>query len=84
MKKALFLVLLAGFISPAQAEITGMPTVISGDILMVNGVRMHLHGIDAPELDQVCLAKGKNYRCGAVARTASCRRDLGDLQSEGK
>ena len=71
MKRALFLVLLAGFISPAQAEIMGMPTVIAGDILMVNGVRMHLHGIDAPELDQVCrLAKGKNYRCGAVARTA--------------
>ncbi len=56
--------------APALADITGKPTVIAGDILMVNGIRMHLHGIDAPELDQLCDAKGKKYRCGAVAKTA--------------
>ncbi len=49
---------------------TGNPLVIAGDILMVNGVRVHLYGIDAPELDQLCSAKGKRYRCGDIAKLA--------------
>jgi endonuclease YncB( thermonuclease family) len=70
MKNILILLLPLFAAFPALAEIAGVPTVIAGDILMVNGIRMHLHGIDAPELDQVCDAKGKKYQCGAVAKTA--------------
>ncbi|NKB56995.1 MAG: thermonuclease family protein [Alphaproteobacteria bacterium] len=70
MKKLIAVLFLVSSAFPAAAEIMGNPTVIAGDILMVNGVRMHLHGIDAPELDQVCDAKGKTYRCGAIAKTA--------------
>ena len=70
MRRILPVILLLGWAFPAQADISGNPTVIAGDILIVNGVRMHLHGIDAPEPNQVCVAKGKDYRCGTVAMTA--------------
>lgn len=65
-------ILLLGVLAalPASAEILGKPTVLSGDILMIDGTRVHLYGIDAPELDQLCTADGKKYRCGTVARTA--------------
>ena len=55
---------------PVRADISGTPTVVAGDIMIINGVRLHLHGIDAPGPNQVCVAKGKNYRCGTVAMTA--------------
>lgn len=70
MKKIVLAVLYLVWAFPAQADISGMPTVVAGDIMIVNGVRLHLHGIDAPEPNQVCVAKGKNYRCGTVAMTA--------------
>tara|TARA_Y100000588_G_scaffold81892_1_gene86206 strand:- start:973 stop:1143 length:171 start_codon:yes stop_codon:yes gene_type:complete len=56
MRRILSVILLLGWAIPAQADISGNPTVIAGDILIVNGVRMHLHGIDAPEPNQVCVA----------------------------
>ncbi len=70
MKRILISLLFLFAAFPVKAEIMGTPIVIAGDMLMINGIRMHLHGIDAPELDQVCDAKGKKYRCGAVAKTA--------------
>jgi endonuclease YncB( thermonuclease family) len=70
MKKIILAVLFLVWSIPAHADISGMPTVVAGDIMIVNGVRIHLHGIDAPEPNQVCVAKGRNYRCGTVAMTA--------------
>lgn len=70
MKKIVSIAFLLALASPAVADIIGKPTVIAGDIMIVDGVRVHLHGIDAPEPNQVCFAKGKNYSCGLVARTA--------------
>ncbi|OHC73509.1 MAG: hypothetical protein A3G18_08025 [Rhodospirillales bacterium RIFCSPLOWO2_12_FULL_58_28] len=51
---------------PVHAEeITGPATVIEGDLLEINGRRIRLYGIDAPDMDQVCLSKkGEEYRCG--------------------
>ena len=70
MKRVFSAILLLVWAYPAQADISGKPTLVAGDMLIVNGVRLHLHGIDAPEPNQVCVAKGKNYRCGTVAMTA--------------
>ena len=56
MSRIFPVILLLGWAIPAQADISGNPTVIAGDILIVNGVRKHLHGIDAPEPNQVCVA----------------------------
>ena len=64
--------LLLGFLLfslPGQAQqIMGQASVIEGDIIEVGGVRIRLHGIDAPESDQSCRdASGKDYRCGQKA-----------------
>lgn len=66
----------------------GAARVVDGDSLVVGGVPVRLHGIDAPETDALCTgADGRPYRCGraatAVARaligaqTVTCR-DLGE------
>jgi len=56
-----------------QAEtglVTGQASVIDGDTLEIHGIRIRLHGIDAPESDQLCQKDGQSYRCGQVAALA--------------
>ncbi len=55
---------------PALAEIAGMPKIIDGDTIEVQGQAIRLYGIDAPELGQACTIKERTYDCGMVARTA--------------
>ncbi len=51
--------------------VTGTARVIDGDSLEIAGVRVRLHGIDAPERDQDCRdANGKTYSCGRAAMRA--------------
>ncbi len=42
----------------ALADITGPATVIDGDTIKFHGEHIRLHGIDAPESAQTCLADG--------------------------
>jgi endonuclease YncB( thermonuclease family) len=56
--------------SGGAAEITGTPTVIDGETLIVAGRRLRLDGIDAPDPRQSCSLRGRRYGCGAVSRTA--------------
>lgn len=60
--------------SPRRAPgepVTGRAHVIDGDSLEIAGVRIHLHGIDAPERDQDCRdAGGRTYSCGRAATRA--------------
>ena len=61
------LVLLA-FATPSLAGVQGAIRVIDGDTLDVGGVRVRLHGIDAPEVGQNCrTATGKSWDCGTWA-----------------
>ena len=49
-------------------EIFGHPHVVSGSILMLNGVRIKLFGIDAPDPTQTCENRhGNSYICGKAA-----------------
>ncbi|MTI00686.1 thermonuclease family protein [Roseibium sp. RKSG952] len=49
-------------------RIEGRVHVVDADTWDVGGVRVRLHGIDAPELDQSCKdAQGQNWSCGAWA-----------------
>jgi endonuclease YncB( thermonuclease family) len=51
--------------------VTGRAYIIDGDSLEIAGVRIRLHGIDAPERDQDCRdGNGKSYSCGRAALRA--------------
>ncbi len=54
----------------ALADLAGPATVIDGDSLEINGERIRLHGIDAPETRQLCRLDGKPWRCGEDATSA--------------
>ena len=47
--------------------ITGRARVIDGDTLDIGGKRIRLHGIDAPERDQICERAGQQWACGQAA-----------------
>lgn len=55
----------------AQSPIVGVASVIDGDTLEISGVRIRLHGIDAPESRQQCVRlDGEFWRCGQQAALA--------------
>ena len=54
--------------APTARELTGHPTVIDADTLMLGDARIRLHGIDAPEKNQRCTyPNGVEYLCGVAA-----------------
>ncbi len=67
------LIVLAWLAWPAPTLATmveGRARVVDGDTLELDGRKVRLFGIDAPELDQTCDADGQLWACGAEARAA--------------
>jgi len=61
------LVYTGGYLGVFESD--GAVEVADGDSLRMDGRKVRLHGIDAPELDQSCqLANGTSYRCGREAK----------------
>ena len=54
---------------PAHADvISGVAKVTDGDTIRIANERIRLHGIDAPEMRQKCVAEaGELYQCGQTA-----------------
>ncbi|MBI04669.1 MAG: nuclease [Pelagibacteraceae bacterium] len=46
---------------------TGKAKIIDGDTIHINSNKIRLHGIDAPETDQKCIFKKKEWFCGRQA-----------------
>ncbi|WGD30558.1 thermonuclease family protein [Ancylobacter sp. WKF20] len=67
---ALVLVGVALVVERLVPPLTGAVRVADGDSLVVDGERVRLDGIDAPELHQSCGAPGKEWPCGARAKAA--------------
>ncbi len=61
------------FFAPPAKPITGRARALSGDTMIVDGKRIVLTGIDAPELIQRCRRRPssrRTYGCGIAARDA--------------
>lgn len=48
--------------------VSGMPNVVDGDSLGIDGRLIRLAGIDAPEVDQLCYIGNMPQRCGVESR----------------
>jgi endonuclease YncB( thermonuclease family) len=65
---AALVALMLGVAAPGFAEISGTARIFDGDTLEIGLLRIRLHGIDAPEIDQTCgTADGGEWRCGKAA-----------------
>ncbi len=68
------LMLVLGLLIAAKLEqdnsrmLTGRFVAVDGDTLLLNGERLRLEGIDAPELDQACSLGEHAVPCGKIAR----------------
>jgi endonuclease YncB( thermonuclease family) len=76
----LIAILWLSMIVPALgSEANGIPQIVDADTVYIGQTKIRLQGVDAPEMDQVCLnAKGKPWTCGIDARAAL------DRHSDGK
>jgi endonuclease YncB( thermonuclease family) len=56
--------------TPAMAgDLTGAPRILDGDTIQIEGTKIRLRGIDAPEKTQVCLDPAVEiWACGVTAR----------------
>ena len=54
----------------ACVQLGSIAEVLDGDTLVVAGKRVRLFGIDAPELDQLCIRDGRTWPCGREAKEA--------------
>jgi endonuclease YncB( thermonuclease family) len=64
----------AAKLDPLPPRFTGIATAADGDSLRVQGDRIRLLGIDAPELDQLCWnGSGAEWQCGRAAKAELAR-----------
>ena len=69
----LFFITLYAFTLNASEEIISHTKilVVDGDTIRFNDKKIRLHGIDTPEMKQICKnIKDENYNCGVKARLA--------------
>jgi endonuclease YncB( thermonuclease family) len=47
---------------------TGRAFIIDGDTLKINGIKIRLAGVDAPEISQKCKIRGHIENCGEIVK----------------
>lgn len=72
MKSFTLLVFAFLIVGVAQAaDISGIPTIVDGDTVVIGGKDIRLLDLDAPESDQFCIDRnGEPWNCGIDARDA--------------
>ena len=55
---------------PLLARVSGYPKVVDGDSLVLDGQRIRLSGLDAPEYRQTCRTGEQDVECGQMAKRA--------------
>jgi endonuclease YncB( thermonuclease family) len=72
VSRFILLMVLLGMLSHVAyaQDASGIPRVIDGDTIDIDGTRIRLHGIDAPESAQLCQRDGQSYPCGQQATLA--------------
>jgi len=73
----LLLALAVSSAAAAQEKITGTAAGLDEDSIALQGNRVRLWGIDAPELNQTCLRGGQAWACGRDAARALDRLVVG-------
>ncbi|WP_126174631.1 thermonuclease family protein [Altericroceibacterium xinjiangense] len=82
MKTLLAILATALVTVPASAQtLSGLATVVDGDTLRLEGRRVRLLGIDAPEARQTCELAGERWACGEES-TNHLRQLVGAAQVE--
>ena len=64
--RLVFLLLALAVPLAAHAEIARKARIIDGDTIDIAGQSIRLHGIDAPETKQACVADGKRWPCNML------------------
>jgi endonuclease YncB( thermonuclease family) len=60
------------------ADVSGVPKIRNGDLVLIGKTRIRLAGMDAPSIDQLCLnPKGDRWSCGVAARDALAQHTSG-------
>ena len=68
---AMVVVSALGAADARSQTIQGVASVIDGDTIEIHGNRIRIHGIDAPESNQICRTRaGQSWRCGQQAANA--------------
>lgn len=44
--------------------------IVDGDTIHINNIKYRFHGIDAPEMKQMCKQNNQQLKCGVLARNA--------------
>ena len=52
----------------SQEVIQGKVNIIDGDTIHIGNNKIRLHGIDAPEINQICTINGADWECGKESK----------------
>ena len=63
----LFITSITNSLSEVKKIIKGTAKVIDGDTIKINGKKIRLFGIDAPEKNQICSKNSNSYNCGLTS-----------------